>query len=282
MGQQTFRRDLPVGMPGTIEGMGNYRSLPYQNTATSKQAVYTITPPGTVDASTGYQVTIDGTTVTATTGGSTTTAQLGALIYSAIRANGIIYRKLDAALNVSTGVVTLTARTYNTPLTITTNSAVTTNDLTVANTVAVGTDVRIPFGRFVGRLSSYTVDPATGLSPAALISHATNYEMLGVTLKQIYEKDSIGPKAQASYPPQATLEVLSGCSEIKGIWVEAVDADIDMRSHSVYIAVSAGNEGKVTRVSSGAMDISTKARYESNSIIATNSGVPLVLVYFNK
>lgn len=256
MGQTSFSRVMPVGMPGTLEGMAPARVMPYMNQASARQAVYTVTPPATVDASATYSLAIDGVTVSVSSGGSPTTASLGALLYNALRAEPLVFRKFEIALNAGSGVVTLTHRFYNIAATITSPSnASTTNDLVIANTVAVGTDVRIPFGRFVGRLSSYTVD-ADGVSNAALIDHASNYTVLGVTMKQVYEKDKVGPDAAASYPSGVTMNVCQSVGTNKGIWVECVEPDI-IQTDTLYIEitgsnpVTGSNAGMVTKTSSG-------------------------------
>lgn len=280
IGQQTYNYYMPLGLPGIYEGMGQYRAQTYINGASGTQPTYTITPPATVDANTAYKVTVDGVQVTATSGGATTTAQLGTLLYNALRQEGLVYRKADITVNTSTGVITLVSRTINQTLAIAVNSAETTNDLTVANTVAAGTAVTIPHGRFVGRLASYGKDPISGLSNAALVNHATNFtsgggQILGVVMKNFVEKTSRGPLAVAEIPFGGMMDVMNSVGTLKGIWVESVESDIVM-TDTLYVAVGAGNEGKVSKTSSGNIDLSAKGRFVSDAVTALGKNIVLV------
>lgn len=279
VGQTSYPFYMQTAVPGTIMGMGPYRALPYLHTASAVQGVYTIAAPSSVDATTTYSVTIDGITVSVTSGGSTTQAQLGTLLYNALRQNAQVYRLADISDNGS-GTVTLTARKYNTALTITSpTNASTTNDLTIATSTSPGTAASIiPYGRFVGTLSSYSVDPISGVSPAALISHASNFTVRGITMKSFHEKNAIGPDAAVGYPEQSVMSVLSSCVGIQGIWVECVESTITPAS-SCYIAISGSNAGKATSTSSSNADISAKAKFITNAVQYRDTYI--VGVYFD-
>ena len=109
----------------------------------------------------------------------------------------------------------------------------------------------IPFGRFVGRKSTYARDPRENVSVATLIDATTGYEILGVTV-QSHATQKVGNFAAAKdgYGFGTVMNVLKNIGTYKGIWVETVDADLVI-GDTPYIAVAAGNEGKITKASSG-------------------------------
>lgn len=280
VGQLVYNEEMSIAVPGMIIGMGQYMANPYSNISSGVRPVYTITPPGTPDATTVYSVSIDGIVVSFTTGASTTTAQLGAGLHAAIRANAQVFRRVDSSLNAGTGVVTLTGRFFNVAVAITSPSnAATTGDLTIATTTNPGTSTEIPFGRFVGRTSADTVDP-NGISSARLINSASGFTVLGVTMKSYEEKNQIGPDAQTNYPFQSVMNVLQDCVGIQGIWVECVDANI-VTTDTCCIAVGTGNEGRATRVTSGNIDISARASFITSTQVAPN-GRLMVGVYLRR
>lgn len=280
IGQIDFQRDMPLAVPGMIRGMGPYRGIPYCNTVGGRQGVYTITPPATPDASKTYKLIIDGTnTVSVTTDSTPTPLELGTALYTAMRQDPQVYRKMDLTLNNATGVITATATFYNVAIAFTTNSAETTNDITIATTTAPATGREIYFGRFVGKKTTYSIDPLTGIAQASMIDSATGYEVLGTTLKVFREKNKQGPDAEGCYPFGAVLNVLEDCGTMQGNCVEVVEPDITMND-PLYVAVAAGNEGKATKTAAGNVDISAKGRFISNAFQAL--GKNLAYVFFRR
>jgi hypothetical protein len=281
-GQLNYQQYMPQGVPGTMRGMGSYRVEPYLNNATGRRAVVTITPPSTPDANQLYSLLIDGIFgVNVTTDSSPTAVELGQLIYDAIRANPQLFRYLDPSLNTSSGVVTITQNYFNTALTIVqSNAASTTNDLTIQATTAPGTGAMIPYGRFVGRKSTFTMD-SNGVSAAALIDDATAnvWTVLGPTLKDFYEKDRKGPDALVGYPFGRTMSVLEDTGTYQGVLVEVVESDIKA-GDPLYIAVAAGNEGKASKTSSSNIDVSARGRFVSDAFTAL--GLRLAYVYWKR
>lgn len=282
-GQTHYRRYMDHTLPGIIEGMGPYRGLPYTNSQGGAQAVYTVTPPATVDANATYRLNVGTVPIKFTTGTGTTPAQLGAGLHGQIRTDPEAFRLVDTNLDPATGVITLTVRFVNMGLSITANSSDTTNDLVIANTVPPGVEgAVIPFGRFVGRKADYEVDPVTGDSPASLIDNANafgagGYEVLGVTMKTFTEKVGRFEATQSGYKFGQVMNVLDHCGTIEGIWTEAVEPDIK-RTDPVYISVADGS--KVTKNPTGNVDISSRAKFQSDCI--QSAGYHLVLVYFNR
>lgn len=280
IGQVAFERDMPKAVPGMIRGMGNYRGIPYTNTVGGTQGVYTITPPATPDASATYKLTVDGSnTVSVTTDDSPTAPELGTLLYNAMRTDPQIYRKMDLALNSSTGVITATSLFFGVAIAFTSNSTETTNDLTIATTTAPATGSGIPFGRFVGKKSTYSIDPNTGFGQASLINAASGFEVVGMTLKVFLEKERHGQDADSLYPFKYVMSVMEDCGTIQGVCVEVVEPDITMND-PLYVAVGAGNEGKATKTASGNVDISTKGKFITNAF--QSLGKNLAYVFFRR
>ncbi|MCC5618178.1 hypothetical protein LC605_24455 [Nostoc sp. CHAB 5836] len=249
-GQTNFSRYMPVALPGMLSGVGTNQIYPHTNTLSALDTV-AITPPATVDNDALYSLTVNGTTISFTTDSSATTAELGAGLYAAIRTDPIIYGLVDATLNTGTGVITLAARTVDLAIAVTTNSANTTNDIVIAKTVTNSKNSVIPFGRFVGRKSTYFRSNSEGVSVATLVDATSGYEVLGVTLSsQATQKVGTFGLAKDGYAFGTVMNVLKNIGTYKGVWVEAVDADLVI-GDTPYIAVAAGNEGKITKVSSG-------------------------------
>lgn len=281
IGQTYYAAEMAIALPGMYIGMGQYHAMPYLNTASGVQAVYTITPPATVDASATYSIKIDNVTVSVSSGASTTTAQLGQLLFNAIRANGEAFRLVDASLNAGTGVITLTSRMFNVAHTITApTNGTTTNDLTIATVTSPGTSTVIPYGRFVGRTASEAVDTITGISPAKLIDSTSGFTVAGVTMKTFLEKIGRGQDAVSGYPFQSTMSVLTDCVGIQGIWTECVEDNIII-GDTLYVATTGDNKGKATKTSTSAIDLSSRGRFITGAQAAPD-GTPMVGVYLKR
>jgi hypothetical protein len=277
IGQNSYSRDIPAALPGMRDGTGEVQSLVFLNNAGMTAPTYTITPPATVDTSAAYTISVNGLIKTVTTDASPTTAELGSLLFSALVRDPLIGRLANITLNTSTGVITLVSTTLNEAIALSqTNAGTTTNDLTIANTVAVGTGSNIPVGRAVGTLASYLPD-RNGDLPASLINHATNFTFRGFTELRVLERVDNSNSAIAAYKPGQTMSVLTDCGVSRGIWVECVESDIAM-TDSCYIAVGAGNEGKVSKTSSSNMNVSTKIKFTSAAVTA--NGLNVVRVHY--
>lgn len=262
-GQTDYHRYQPIAYPGMLSGMGSNLVLPYTNDVAT-QDTYTVAAPAVVDASTEYKVTVNGVTVSFTTDATPTDVELATGLYNAMRMDAEFLRYVDASL--STATITLTARGVGVKLNVSVNSADTTNDLTLTNTVSPSTSNSIPFGRFVGRKASYKIDAREGVSQASLIDHATDYtDIFGPTLVTHHtERVGIASKAVEGYNFGDTINVIEDTGTLKGVWVECVETDIAV-GDAAYIAIAAGNEGKLTKTATGNVDISTKARIVTGS-----------------
>lgn len=249
-GQINFSRYMPPALPGMLSGMGTNQIYPHTNTISALDTV-TITPPATVDNNKEYKLAVNSITVSFITDANATTAELGVGLYTAIQSDPVLYGMVDAALNTSTSVITLTARTVDFVINAFTNTADTTNDITIAKTINNFTNLIIPFGRFVGRKSGYPRDTRENVSAATLIDATSGYEILGVTVSsQATQKVGTFSGAKDGYAFGTTMNVLKNTGTYKGIWIEAAEADIAI-GDTPYIAITTGNEGKISKTSSG-------------------------------
>lgn len=73
------------------------------------------------------------------------------------------------------------------------------------------------------------------------------------------------------------MDVLERTFSADGIWVECVESDLTP-SDSVYISVSAGQEGKVTRTSASNIDFTARANIRSGVELNPMTGKQAVLV----
>ncbi|MBN3946460.1 MAG: hypothetical protein HWQ38_08180 [Nostoc sp. NMS7] len=263
-GQTNFNRYMPVGLPGMMSGMGSHQTYPHTNTVSALDVV-TVIPPATVDNSALYTLSVNGATVSYTTDSTATTAELGAGLYAAIQADPVVYGLVDASLNLTNSVITLTARTIDFSILATTNVADRTNDIAIAKTTTNSHNLIIPFGRFVGRQSFYPRDPREGTSAATLIDLVSGYEVLGVTLSsQATEKVGRFGNAKDGYAFGYVMNVLKNSGTYKGVWVEAVDPDLVI-GDSPNIAVSVGNQGKITKIASGNLSVANNVKIISGT-----------------
>lgn len=251
-GQSRHKRYYDLALPGMTWGMGSCVSVPHMNTV-GNAATYTITVPATVDNDTYYSVTIDGVTVGVTTDADATQAELAAALFDALRQDGEIGRN---TISLASNVITVESRLIGEAMSVSANTGATTNDLVIAQTVAPTVGSVIPFGRFVGRLSSYSRNTKDGTSQASLINHASNFTLLGVTLSTHFAQSQQLPATEDGYPFGHQMNVLKDTGSLKGVWAETSALNLAI-GDSVYIDVTAGNEGKITNVSSGNMDVSS-------------------------
>lgn len=285
-GQSNYERYSDKGLAGQLSGMGSKLVVPALNNVATVDTV-TITPPATVDNSATYSITLvaaaasgsKNLTVEFTTDGSATTAELGAGLYAAMIADAEFYSIVNASLNSGTGVITLTARAVGTVLTVTSNSSATTNDLNIARTAGSATAI-IPFGRFVGRQSSYYRDPVTGFSAMNLVSNASNFSDYGITLlSQATEQVGLYNQAQEGYAFGRTMDVLKKTGTYRGVWIETVESNLAIGANP-RIEVTAGNEGKLTANTSGTVNIFSLVTVISATQQAFGKNITLCQVNF--
>lgn len=285
-GQSNYSRYMSPALAGMMSGIGSAIIIPGLNNYATYDTV-TITPPGTVDNSATYTVTIaaigggqKNLSESFTTDSSATTAELGTGLYNAMITDPEFYSAVNVALNTSTSVITLTARSVGTVLTVTSNSSVTTNDLTIAKTVTGAANGIIPFGRFVGRLATYYRDPVEGIGTMSLVNHASNFSHYGVTiLSQATEQVGMFQNAQDGYAFGKTMEILRNSGTFRGIYIETVEPDL-VFSDTARIQITAGNEGKLTKSTSSTVDVSSNVTILASTQQAFGKNITLCRVNF--
>ncbi len=285
-GQSNYTRYMAPALAGMMSGIGSAIMIPALNNYATYDTV-TITPPETVDNSATYTVTIaaigggqKNLSESFTTDGSATTAELGTGLYNAMITDPEFYSAVNIALNTSTSVITLTARSVGTVLTVTSNSSVTTNDLTIAKTVTGAANTIIPFGRFVGRQAAYYRDPLEGFGTMSLVDHASNYSEFGITmLSQATEQVGLFQNAQDGYAFGKTMEILRNSGTYRGIWIETVESDL-VFGDTARIQITAGNQGKLTKSTSSTVNVSSNVTILSSTQQAFGKNITLCKVDF--
>lgn len=287
-GQRSYVASMDVATPGLLTGYGDSEIvMPYINSVGATADVWTVACPATVDNSAVYSLTfnpdiatfMESVTVSYTTPGSATQADLSLGLFNALRAEGRIGGLISVSRNASTHVLTITATMQGTPLVLTSASnATTTNDLTLTNTtVASTTKTSIPFGRFVGRKSDFKNNQACLPDSAAAFS-SSGYDLLGVT-RQSRGQENIGifDAAITEYPWMTVMDIVQDTVDRQGIWVEHVAGEsITINDKSLYVNVSGSNKGKLTKSSSSTIDVSSRVIVVRDSVVS--EGKSLVLV----
>lgn len=259
-GTGNYNRYMPQGYPGRLSGMGQVQIYPHVNNLCQTE-IWTITPPGTPTASTTYNLTINGVTVSATTDASPTALELGTALYNAFRLEAQLYGAIEPTLNTSTGVITLEVMGFAQNLVVSATAGI-----VAVKTVSATYGNIIPFGRFVGRKASYYRDPQDGSGTATLIDHASDYTLLGVTMtsyatERINPNNNLNVQALEGYPFGYVMNVLKDTGTCKGVWVETVEPDLAF-GDPLYVAIGAGNEGKLTKTAGSNVPLVGKASLE--------------------
>ncbi len=264
--QRNYDMYMPEAAPGLLSGMGNSRILPFINGVGLVYDQYSLTIPATPTSSTVYSVTVDGITTSFTTDASATNAELEDGLLNSMRTNPEFNSRVEATLDAVANTITLTARQYLQPL------AVSAPQFTVTRITASLPKISpIPFGRYIARKSTYVQD-------VAALPTATTDKLVGITLSNHgTEKTGMYDEAIAGYPAMSTMNAVDRTNDRKGIWVECVEANLTP-DDTVYVAVTAGNEGKVTRVTSGTI-ATVNARIMAKTVVC--NGKNLVLVSHN-
>jgi hypothetical protein len=265
--QRNYDFYYPEAAPGIFSGMGNSRIVPFINSVGVVNDTYTIVVPATPTSNTTYTVTVNGIAVSFTTDASATNSELEEGIFALMRSNPEFAANVDATLNAGTNTITIFARQHSTPLTVVAPQ------FTVARvTTTLPKANYVPFGRFVATKSTYP-------ECAAALPTATSDKIVGVSLSNHgTEKQGIADDAIAGYPGMSTMNIVDRINDRKGVWVECVEGDLTANDVP-YVSVAAGNEGKITKVTSGTISLASVAALKSGSKVL--NGKNLVLVSFN-
>lgn len=252
MSQTSYSQYHAKAYPGLLDGLGDAGVRAFINSALDARNTHTIATPSSVDNSSAYSVTVSGgaipaaITATFTTDGSATQAELTAGLLAAIQATDIgQYFSITEASNV----ITLEALVPNVAYTVTSpTNASTTNDLTITESVSEAASTAIPYGRFVFRSTSGTVDV---YNEARLATGASNVALVGVTTNPSHanERTVVGNSATAEYAANDVMDVVVRTPPGGGIWVKCDSSSIGIDT-TVYIDTQvAANRGGITATS---------------------------------
>lgn len=250
--QRNYSQRFAVSTPGALDGIGQFRAETFKNSALDGKNLWTIGIPATVDNSTTYSLSVTGggisgtETVSYTTDGSATQAELRAGLLAAAKASSVLPRYFG--ISSSGNNLLLEALQANIAYTVTSpTNASTTNDLTLTETTAAAASAEIPFGRFVVRK---TTAPADAHDEARLPTTATGVILAGVTmLTHAIERVGMGTASRVAYQPNEAMDVLTNNAATRGIYVKCDGAGINPEA-TVYIDTqSASNRGGLTLTS---------------------------------
>jgi hypothetical protein len=263
-----YDRAIPGQREGSING---YRVRSYVNKLSGALEEWTLTLPATPAADTEF-VVINNNHAKAKfkTDADPTKAELATGLLTAIRTNPAFGLYLTAVVNVDNDIV-LTSNAMGTTNAIT----VTGTGLSAAITQASVTSPSVPFGRFVGRPAGST-DP----NLAGLLTQVTD-SVLGITslIRDVERSDIRTGEPKAVYSHSEVMDVVDYCGGSMGIWCECIEPDITI-ADGCYVTVAAGQEGKVTKISAGNIDLTAKAKFVT-PVSTTVEGVQVVLVHFD-
>lgn len=263
-------------IPGMREGSINFprvRASVLRRGAVKE--VWTITIPGTPTADTTYTVTLNnGLGVARFKADATPTQEeLRVGIMTAIQTNPMFgQRGIIEAPSGSTTTLTFTALNFGI------ENILTSSGLTVSKTTAGAMPKPVPFGRFVARPAGETDPDVAGL-PTDVTDKIMGITHIVHDIEETPSRFTTSAYTGTTYPYQDVMDVVDRTGESTGIWVECVDADITIND-PVYVSVAAGHEGKVTKSTSGTIDISNRAAFQG-SPVTTATGSLCVLVGFN-
>lgn len=278
-GQTDFSTYFKIALPGMVSGMGAYRILPHTNDISTADT-WTVTPPATVDPETEYSISINGVIVKFKTEAATTSVDLMKQIFKEMQISPVFYSLINPSLDPTTNVITLQSRVVIDVINVQLGKTAT-NNFSLEHTVTPTISKSVPFGRFVGKKNDYKFEQKEGVGQASLIDALTGYEVLGITHATHHtQRTGIGQEGIGGYAFGDTMNVMEDTGTIKGIYVECVESDI-LIGDMAYVAISPGNEGKLTNTPSGALNISTKARIISGSQ-ETVGNKYIALVQFNR
>lgn len=200
-----FRTDYALYPDQFVEGQ-IVDSIPHDiitlaNSAGQVKQLDTITI-GTVANATIYTYSAFGQTVTFTSSGAATTAEVTTGLLNAIRANSVLFGKLLPASS-GAGTITLTARYAGTANSF--SSTVSGTGATVATTTAAAEPAILPFGRAVATLSTDSVNSGRLINAAP----STTNIIRGVAIRTtVFESAGTGLSIVEGYPVREAINVM--------------------------------------------------------------------------
>lgn len=280
MSQTSYSQYNAKAFAGQVDGIGEMGVRAMINSALDAKNTWTVTTPATVDTSIAYTISVTGgdipsaITATFTTDASgpsptATQAELTAGLLAAIQASDL---GQYFAISEASNVITLEALVPNVAYTVTSpTNASTTNDLTLAETVTEAISNAIPFGRFVVRSTSGTIDT---FNEARLPTTASNVAVAGVAIAPTHavERGVIGNTATAQYAANDVMDVIDRTPPGGGVWVKC-DASNILPTTTAYIDCNtAGSLGQITATSTSNLALPTGVRIVEPATADPNGG----------
>lgn len=229
MSQTNYSQSSAKAFPGQVDGLGDMGVRAMINSALDAKNTWTVATPATVDNTGIYSISVVGGAIPSaivasfTTDGSATQAELTAGLLAAIQASDL---SQYFAISNATNVITLQALVPNVAYTVTSpTNATTANDLTLTQTLAASGSTAVPFGRFVVRSTSGTVD---SFNEARLPTTANNVAVAGVAIAPTHaiERGAIGNDAIAQYAANDVMDVIDRTPGGGGVWVKCDSGSI--------------------------------------------------------
>lgn len=273
MSQTNYSQYSAKAFPGQVDGIGDMGVRAMVNSALDARNTWTVTTPATVDNSGTYSISVVGGAIPAaivasfTTDASATQAELTAGLLAAIQASDL---SQYVAISSASNVITLEALVPNVAYTVTSpTNATTTHDLTLAETVTEAASTAIPFGRFVVRSTSGTVD---AFNEARLPSTASNVAVAGVVIAPTHaiERGVIGNDAVAQYAANDVMDVIDRTPPGGGVWVKCDSGSI-LPTTTAYIDCNT-TLGVVTATSTSNLALPTGVKIVEPATADPNGG----------
>lgn len=273
MSQTNYSQYSAKAFPGQVDGLGDMGVRAMVNSALDAKNTWTVTTPATVDNSAVYSISVVGGAIPAaivasfTTDSSATQAELTAGLLAAIQASDL---SQYLAIRESANVITLEALVPNVEYVVTSpTNATTTNDLTLAETVTEAASTPIPFGRFVVRSTSGTVD---AFNEARLPATASNVAVAGVVIAPTHaiERGAIGNAAVAQYAANDVMDVIDRTPPGGGVWVKCDSGSI-LPTTTAYIDCNT-TLGVVTATSTSNLALPTGVKIVEPATADPNGG----------
>ena len=263
--QKNYTQYFDLSRAGFLSGLGEPRVRAYKNSADTRATYYTFPIPAAPTASTIYSITDAlGRTASYTTTATPLQADLGAGLLTAIRKSTLFS---VASASLSANILTMTARSALTPMTLTTVN------LPGGAAFNAGiASVSIPFGVFVGRRS-------TDLADEVRLPTLTTDRLMGVAMSTYaVEKDAIGTTAKVAYQPNEGMDILDRCNDVDGIWVSCVEPDLNLVD-ILYVSVTAPTAGYLTRNATGTIALTNSSLVKGT--VTNSDGTPMALLSLN-
>jgi hypothetical protein len=260
MSMTDYSRYLSPAHPGMFHGLGDPRIDAYVNRNSPLNDIWEVAIVAPV-VNTVYEVIVDGCKATYKAVTGETQATLGLNLYKSIVQNPLVYRTAQFTYDPTAHSITIESREAK--------DLVVTSNLTATQTQNAGVlPPPIPFGRAVASKSTYNSKEVT-------LPTAASDVIKGVAISTHWIERIGVPAGLAAYRPLDSVNVCDRTNNLKGVYVQCVEADI-VEADPVYVAVSSPNQGKFTKTATGNIAVLTAA-FRSGTITTPEGGNMILL-----